>query len=708
MNAILKILLSMSCSGSILILALLGGKRLFKDRMSRQWQYYVWLIVILRLLLPFGLEINLMGNVYQEVDLAIAQTAPVPPPVNTDSLALNNVDADSQEDALTPAHSFQEIELLFVEYVWLIWLTAALGLLLRKATIYQSFARYVRAGMTPVSDIGMLDRLSTAAERVGVKRPVELCVNPLVSSPLFLGIFHPCIVLPSVDISEKDFQYIVLHELTHCKRQDLLYKWLVQVTVCLHWFNPLVHLLSREIARDCEFSCDEAVLVKVGCGSAQEYGETLLDAMAAVGRYRENPGAVTLSENKQLLKERLGAIMGFKKKSTAIRLMTGALTLCVVAGAAFVGVYPVAEAADHTAGSAQAAVYKTPAKAKTNSGRYSRMAEKYYEADSLPLFQMAFCRLDEAAQSKWLDKIYADRRLAFLGAAVNLLDEDCAQIQHLAETIYKDGDIAYFSTLTTHMSEDALEVWLDRALEDEKWAFQSVLFNALDWDDAWDESEEKQDKEWEAAQIAEYGAVGVTMDGKNYYYQGQLVNIFLDIRSNKSFYTLNMNPKGTVNIKIIRDANNKILSVAYMTEAEVTELLGDMSDEDDDWQESVGGKVWHPQVIPVNYETMADGEIVWLGEYTLSEGDRIWYNVLAETGNGLQVGFAKAGDTDLSTTYYSVKNSRQKGGTLECTASFTFEAPVKSGTYKLFLYATDGALGKVKGSVSIGFIADAS
>ena len=39
----------------------------------------------------------------------------------------------------------------------------------------------------------------------------ELCVNPLVSSPLLIGFFHPCIVLPSADIPEKDFRCIVLH-----------------------------------------------------------------------------------------------------------------------------------------------------------------------------------------------------------------------------------------------------------------------------------------------------------------------------------------------------------------------------------------------------------------------------------------------------------------------------------------------------------------
>ncbi|WP_161844794.1 hypothetical protein [Pseudoflavonifractor sp. 524-17] len=92
----------------------------------------------------------------------------------------------------------------------------------------------------------------------------------------------------------------------------------------------------------------------------------------------------------------------------------------------------------------------------------------------------------------------------------------------------------------------------------------------------------------------------------------------------------------------------------------------------------------------------------------MSGGDRIWYDVSAETGNGLQVGFAKPGDTDLNTTYYSAANLRQEGEMLKCTSSFTFAPPVKPGTYKLFLRATDGALGTVKGSISIGFVADVS
>ncbi len=594
MNTVLKIFLSMSFSGSVLILALFLGKQFLKNKISRQWQYYIWLVVVLRLLLPFGPEVSLMGKAYQAVDQAISQTAPLPPqqqpPLNVPGGNLDpavgaeqhNETVNSPADDVTTAHPLQDAGVLLINPIWLVWLVAALGLLIRKITIYQGFVRYIKAGLTPVSDMERLDELSIVAEQSGIKKPIELCVNPLVSSPLLIGFFHPCIVLPNVDILEKDFHYIVLHELTHYKRCDMFYKWLVQVTVCLHWFNPLVHLMCREITRACEFSCDEAVLAKMGGGSAQDYGQTLLDAMAAVGRYKENFGTVTLNGNKKLLKERISAIMNFKKKSMAIRLLTGALTLCVMFGAAFIGVYPAAAASDRTTGKPQVPVDKTSAQGNTgtSSRDYAAQAERYYEADSLPLFEITFPHLDENTQKMWLEKLYADGDISFFSVAVRWLDTNSALLTGFTEKAYADEEMAFFSTLTDRMGEAELELWLDRALEDGNWAFQSMLFDKLNRGKEFDELEEKQEKEWAEAQMAEYRAVGVAMDGKDYYYQDQLVNIFLDIRTNKSVYTLNMNPKGTVNIKVVRDVENKITGVSYMTEAEVIELLGDMDDPD--------------------------------------------------------------------------------------------------------------------------------
>ena len=445
----------------------------------------------------------------QEFSLPVLESVPVPD-VGPEQ---ENGEADSPVKEPAAVHPFLDIVSLLINHVWLVWLAAALGLLIRKITIYQGFIRYVSAGLIPVSDIRVLDWLSAASKLAGIKKPIEICTNPLISSPLLIGFFHPCIVLPNVNVSEKDFRYIVLHELTHYRRRDMFYKWLVQLTVCLHWFNPLVYFMEHEIIKACEFSCDEAVLAKIGYDKAGDYGKTLLDAMAAVGKYREKSGAVSLSENKRLLKERLAA----------------------------------------------------------EEGKSFSEVEKFYEAGSLPLFQIAFSSLEEEEQGKWLDKIYADRQIAFWGCAVGLLDEDSDFISRFAEKIYEDGNISFFSVLAMHMSEEALESWLDKSLEDGKMSFQSVLYNAMDREDEFDKIKEEKEK----AYAEKCREVGVTIDGKNYYYQGQLVHIFLDIvDSNKSFYTLNVNPAGTVNIKIVREAG-QITGVSYMTDEEVTELFGD-------------------------------------------------------------------------------------------------------------------------------------
>ena len=709
MNQILKLFLSMSFSGSLLILFLLLGKRFLKDKINRQWQYYIWAVVVLRLLLPFGPEASLLGRTYQAVDRAVARTvplrqqslpdAPESVPAPAAGRGTDNVHGDSPAGDFAAFHPFQDIGTLLMDHIWLVWLMAALGLMIRKATIYQGFIRYIKAGSVPVSDMEMLDRLSMAAEQASVKRPIDLWVNPLVSSPLLIGFFRPCIVLPGTDVSEKNFQYILMHELTHYRRRDMFYKWLVQFTVCLHWFNPLVHLMGREITRACEFSCDEAVLARMGYENAQDYGQTLLDAMAAVWRYRENPGAVTLSENKRLLKERLSAIVNFREKSKAMRFLTGALTLLVISGAAFIGVYPVVQAGSPAGGNPAAydSQAVSPRAEKGGQGdmdgvgiQYSQMAEKGYEAYSLPLFQLAFCRLDEAEQGEWLDRIYADGEIAFMGAAVAVAEEDCAAIRNLAERIYEDGEIAFFSVLAPHMSEETLLAWLDRALEDGDISFQSVLFDALDRDEEYDELKEAQEEAWDEAQAAEYRAAGVTMDGKDYYYREQLVDIFLDMRPGKAFYTLSMNPEGTVNIRILRNDENEITGVAYMTEAEVAELLGESGEDSDDEADA--------ETIPVDLDTIAAGESVCLGEYTLAFGDRIRYDILAETGTGMTVFFDRG---EKNTVYWAAHNLRQEDEPLKCSAEFTVEPPIKPGTFKLYIQATYDTLEEVKGSISI-------
>lgn len=359
MNNVFITVLSLSLSGSLLILVLLFCRPLIKNKLSRQWQYYIWLIVIARFLFPVALMGNVTGTIFRGIEdishgkeMQIVQSNAMDAAVKDtgleeESLDLSERDMPSENlqgdlsSSLNP-HPVQEIFRLFRENYWLIWLMAALLLLIRKITIYRGFVRYVKVGAQPISNMALLDRVAVIGEQIHVSRAVELCVNPLVSSPLLFGILRPCIVIPDADLSDRNFYNTILHELTHYKRGDMFYKWLVQIIICLHWFNPLVYLMGREINKACEFSCDEAVIKRIGPDKGPDYGNTLLESMAAVGHYKESLLSVTLSENKKLLKERLSMIIHFKKKSRLTWWLTIGLTILLLGGFAFTGVYTAA------------------------------------------------------------------------------------------------------------------------------------------------------------------------------------------------------------------------------------------------------------------------------------------------------------------------------------------------------------------------------
>ena len=156
----------------------------------------------------------------------------------------------------------------------------------------------------------------------------RLTVCPYVTTPMLLGVVRPTIVLPR-GVEEDRLGDILAHELTHARRQDLLYKWFAVAVTSLHWFNPLMVVVRRQLNRACELSCDEAVVKGLDAAGRRHYGETLL-AMAA-GQSTRSLLAVTLSEEKKHLKERLVGVMKYRKQGP------GALALTLVLAAALTG-----------------------------------------------------------------------------------------------------------------------------------------------------------------------------------------------------------------------------------------------------------------------------------------------------------------------------------------------------------------------------------
>jgi hypothetical protein len=153
---------------------------------------------------------------------------------------------------------------------------------------------------------------------------------------MLTGIIHPAIILPDIKYTDGQLQAVLLHELTHLRRNDVLLKWLTLFTCALHWFNPAAWLTRREIDRACELACDEAAVSRLGGESKLLYCDTLV-RMAADSLPRPAL-STTMCEDKRLLKERLVSVMKGKRHTKAtiaatVLIASAAVIIAVLLGA---------------------------------------------------------------------------------------------------------------------------------------------------------------------------------------------------------------------------------------------------------------------------------------------------------------------------------------------------------------------------------------
>ena len=374
MNMCLKMLFTLSLSGTALILVLLGATRIFGSHMGRRWQYYIWLAAVLRLLLPIpspaglifpdalssGMSAGLLsdgGNLYAWMDGRSGSGNPagqpesvmgVRPGTGTERLAETG---DMEEMAFTvgdtakadtaKAYTAKASGL----YLLTLWLSVAALLMGRRIWNYRSAARlYKRNESLAIARDGGLEAygapLEEACRVCGLNRRPRLVVSSTLPSPVTMGLLSPVIIMPGDFPAERAY-YVFLHELTHVRRMDGFYKWLVEAAVCLHWFNPAVYVLQKEVSRDCELSCDEEVIRRMDGRNKHLYGEILLTALRRRPMPVSAEMSLPLSENAKWMKERLVSIMEFRKRSRPWSLAACIMSATIVSMAVLCGFAPL-------------------------------------------------------------------------------------------------------------------------------------------------------------------------------------------------------------------------------------------------------------------------------------------------------------------------------------------------------------------------------
>lgn len=337
MAQLLRTVLIMSVAGTVIALILFALKPLIKNRIPKAVQYYLWTLALAALLVPFSLLVSIPVNTPMTPVKEIVDGS-----IKTNTEWYEEI---SQEQYNTPFEELEVDKQLQVLYEgkgrfkgwlnnWLLTTPISLGVVAFIITLFQylAFVWKLRCSRVPARDteIVMLKQLHKG------KWTPRLYRSRFAPTPMLIGIFHPVIMLPDSEYSDVQLQNIMLHELTHLRRHDIIIKWFSVVARSLHWFNPFAYLVHREIDRACEFACDEAVIKSLDTDGKQSYGDTLI-AMVAEAKTPKTVLSTTMCEEKKVLKERLGAIMKHKRFSIGAIAVSCVLVIAVLCGTIVLG-----------------------------------------------------------------------------------------------------------------------------------------------------------------------------------------------------------------------------------------------------------------------------------------------------------------------------------------------------------------------------------
>lgn len=220
----------------------------------------------------------------------------------------------------------------FDEILAIVWAVGAAVFFAGSMLSYRRFVRRVRRTARDVRDPELLRIYESECERLGLRQRIPLRQTPEADGPMLVGLVYPVLLLPKGGIPLADAPLILRHELTHAKHKDVLCKTAFLLARCVHWFNPVVHLLAWQGAQDLEIACDQSVVHGLDTYVKRQYGQCILNDVAR-RMYGGTMLTTRLTGGGKAMKIRLQALFSPNKKRRGVALiLTAAFALTLVGG----------------------------------------------------------------------------------------------------------------------------------------------------------------------------------------------------------------------------------------------------------------------------------------------------------------------------------------------------------------------------------------
>lgn len=342
-------------SSSVLIFVVILLRTVFKGKIKNRVRYALWLIVAVRLLMPFSLAessvsvMNFFGKadpseILGEADV-ISETRYLPSAENVTDVGGGN-DSTANYDIPAADGYGEEWEIRQNEYTprqaSVPETTAAVKSSPAKKLSVSAVIRIARRSVTAVMllwfgivNIIFYINLKRNRNRIEHDAPLKIYVCEKLSSPCIFGIAKPSVYVTEEAAREKRaLNFVVAHELCHYCHGDIFWTVLRYVLLSVYWFNPLVWIAALLSKRDCECACDEAVIQKFGEDRRFEYGKAIVDMIPEKRSGLLGVASTSMSSGGKVLRERIKFISRIPKNITAAIICTSLVTVAA-AGCTF-------------------------------------------------------------------------------------------------------------------------------------------------------------------------------------------------------------------------------------------------------------------------------------------------------------------------------------------------------------------------------------
>ena len=336
---LLNNLMQIGLTVSLAALVPLILRRLMKKRYPARMVCVVWAILALRLLVPVQLtlpqapvQVMPRTNYVVQSNQTAFRQAGLPVAQNPARWVTG-----TQAQMLSAADTGTVKTVDITDILLTLWLVGVIACVLWQGIGYYRLIRSLKGKSRSVERADLHTILQEQCADLVIDREIPLRVSSAADCPMLAGFIHPTLYLPDERISRTDAAFIFRHELTHYKHGDLWLKLLLLAARCLHWFNPLVHLIARFAQEDIEAACDDAVVRGQDGAYRRAYGETILRS-AIVQAQKRKALVSCFGDDKKTLMRRFEGLFdkSVKKRGVAlvvmIALLVGSLGCMIAVG----------------------------------------------------------------------------------------------------------------------------------------------------------------------------------------------------------------------------------------------------------------------------------------------------------------------------------------------------------------------------------------